>query len=544
MLQEYATESMQDLKLEEELLQGQEALRREITFGIRNCCSGNLGARELVREIIYLFLSKKLSTEERINRVVSFDEPNKMTSWQQLETMIYYCDEEDGQGFRHLCEKVGWNRSGLVISAEEVYRAYVNVTPILSLADKKKIVSQLLFADTVGLGVVDTLNYQKGYIEEIQIGMSGKTERQYDYKEALSGRSQSETYSKDGVYLMANGCMMWLKAISFETEEEQQRVLRNLIKEAKGGELSQNHPMLVAETVDGRRISVSRPPMTDTWVGLIRKFDTVQAVTLDRLYRDYPEGRRLSELLRQLVRSGRNIAITGEMASGKTTLFRACLKEIKQEMNIRVIEVDSFELYVRSFLPEANSMTMRVTEQTPAEEVMAFARKTTGQVFAIGEINSAAVAMMAIDLSKIASQMFFSAHYVTTEQMIADFVNAKLCIGGYSDEVQAELDVTRCLGFDIHLRTKQGKRYVQYINEVVPVARKKQGERTYVIRNIYRYDEEKEQGILLNVPGETTYENAKQLLDREEYMEFFRFFEREVSENLSIRGEISQESNK
>ena len=133
---------------------------------------------------------------------------------------------------------------------------------------------------------------------------------------------------------------------------------------------------------------------------------------------------------------------------------------------------------------------------------------------------------MAMDLSKIASQLFFSAHYVTTEHMIADFVNAKLCIGGYTEETLAELDVVRCLGFDIHLRAKQGKRYVKYINEVVPVARNeaKKG-RTHEIRQIYRFDEEKEQGFLLSAPGEVTYERAKQILGKEEYMEFCRFFE-------------------
>ena len=158
--------------------------------------------------------------------------------------------------------------------------------------------------------------------------------------------------------------------------------------------------------------------------------------------------------------------------------------------------------------------------------MLAFARKTTGQIFAIGEINSAAVAAMAMDLSKIASQMFFSAHYITTEHMIADFVNAKLCIGGYSEESLAELDVVRCLGFDVHLRNKEGRRYVQYINEIVPVARNssKKG-KTYEIRQIYHYDSNKEEGVLLNSPGEISYEKAKQLLGKEEYLEFFRFFE-------------------
>ncbi len=519
MLHDYTELSCGELGLEEKLYKNQEENRRVISNCIRSCCSGNYGARENVLELIGTFLSEELSVErETLRSLIPFHEPEKMTAWQQMEAMLYFLDKEN-RGFGLLCERFGWNKSGFVVSEQDIRQAYSELKPTFSFEEEKRILAVLLFACTVGLGVIDSLNQQQGYIEEIQIGMSGRVEHQYNYKEAFC-RNGDEIFNRDGVYIMARGCTIWLKALSFETEEELQRVLRNLVKGAGGGELTQNHPMMVVDTPDGRRISVSRPPMTDAWIGLIRKFDTVQEASLEKLYQGYPEEALLPGLIRQLVRSGRNIAITGEMASGKTTLFRACLAETREAMNLRIIEADSFELNVRGFLPTANSVTMRVTEKTPADEVLAFARKTTGQIFAIGEINSAAMAIMAMDLSKIASQLLFSAHYVTTEHMIADFVNAKLCVGGYSEEKMAELDVVRCLGFDIHLRVKQGRRYVQYINEILSG-----GQKRVQIRQIYQYDEEKEQGVLINTPSEISYERAKQLLEKEEYMEFVRFFE-------------------
>ena len=453
MLNEYTEIALTDTGLEEGLRKNQEEQRRAVSRSIRLCCSGNYGARDAVKELIRSYLAEQLLLDRtQITKLIPFDFPEKMTAWQQLETLIFHFDREtEDRGFLRLCQEFNWNRQGQVISEEEIQTAYLQLRPELSRQEEVLVLSQLLFAKTVGLGIIDTLNQQKGYIEEIQIGMSGRPEQQYDYKEELSGRRRKENFSRDGVHIMAGGCTIWLKCLSFETETELQRVLRNLVKESQGGELTKNHPMMVVDTVDGRRVSVSRPPMTDAWVGLIRKFDTVREVSLETLYQDYPEAGVLPELLRKLVKSGRNIAITGEMASGKTTLFRACLAETKKDMNIRVIEADSFELNIRGFLPRANTMTMRVTTQTPAEEVLAFARKTTGQIFAIGEINSAAVASMAMDLSKIASQLLFSAHYVTTEHMIADFTNAKLCVGGYSDEELARAEVIRCLGFDVQL---------------------------------------------------------------------------------------------
>ena len=265
------------------LYDNQEEYRRVISNCIRNCTSGNLGARETVLDLIYSFLTKEMMFgQAEVLRLIAFHEPVKMSSWQLLEAMIYYFDKEnENRGFGCLCEMFHWEGNGFVITGEKIIQAYLELNPVFSLEDELRILAKLLYADTVGLGVIDTLNHQKGYIEEIQIGMSGRAEQQYNYKDTLEVLSAEEIFSRDGVYFMAKGYTVWLKAISFKTEEELQRVLRNLVKGTVNGELTKNHPMLVADTPDGRRISVSRPPVTDSWIGLIRKFDTVQEVSLE-----------------------------------------------------------------------------------------------------------------------------------------------------------------------------------------------------------------------------------------------------------------------
>lgn len=508
-LYEYTEADYEETAMNNDLRKNREEHRKLVASCIRTCCSGNYAAKETVKALIYNFCVELFPGRKDYLKLIPFDEPEKILVWHQMEALIFYLDKEnENQGFRLLCERFHWNRQGNVVSDTDIEEAYRILNPVFSENEERQILAQILFAMSVGLGIIDTLNQQKGFIEEIQIGMSGST-------------------SREGIYIMAKGCLFRMDAIAFATEEEQQRVLRNLVKDGKGGELTRNHPMLVVDTADGRRVSVSRPPASDMWVGLVRKFDTAYDISMEKLFPRYSEENdKLPDLLRYLVRSGRNIAITGEMASGKTTLFRACLAEARKDMNIRIIESDNFELNVRDFLPDANSMTMRITEQTPAEEVLAFARKTTGQIFAVGEITSPAVAAMVMDLSKIASQLFFSAHYVSTERMIIDFMNVKLCIGGYSEEAMAVTDAVRALGFDIHLRVKGGRRYVQYINEVIPVAESYTSEGIfYEIRHIYAYDETKEQGLILNSPGKDTYEKAKQVLGTDEYMEFVRFFE-------------------
>lgn len=526
MLNEYAGESTSEAGLPLRLQQYQEEQRRMFSQCIRTCCSGNEGSRAVVQEIIQAYLLGEAElTESRILHAVSFDDPGHMSARELMECMIYLLDKQQPEeGFRLLCEAYGWclpkknaGELSFGVTEEEVRHAWSRLKPELSYTDCLNILVRLLFADTVGLGVIDTLNRQKGWIEEIQLGMNGLTERAYSYRMELEGECQ-RSYSKDSVHILVQGCTVWLRFLSFGSEEELERVLRNLMKDSGAGELTRNKPMAVVDTADGRRVTVSRPPMTDSWVGLVRKFDTVKEVRLEELYKEHPQGKTVAGLLRQLVRSGRNIAITGEMASGKTTLFRACLAETRRELNIRIIESESFELNVRQFLPQSNSLTMRVTQHTPAEEVLSFARKTTGQVFGIGELNSPALADMAMNLSKIATQLFFSAHYLSTEDMIADFTNVRLCIGGYTEEVLAEQEAVRTLGFDVHLWTREGRRCIQYIHEVVPKGR------SYELRRILEYEEEGGGYCFLNRPTEQCFQKARQTLPLEQYAEFEAFF--------------------
>ena len=526
MLNEYTGLPIGEKRISEDVMRNQEEYRRMVSTGIRSCCSGNYGAKEMVKELIRAYIINKLGMKAiEIEAVLPAHLPEKLSARQMFEFLIYMEDRDTEKGFQKLWENSGWKESGENVSiTEEMVRGlYVQKMDNIEREDSLMVLSQLLFADTVGLGVIDTLNQQQGCIEEIQLGMNGLAENVYNYREEVLYKTDNKLYARDGIHVLIQGKMVWLRFLSFGTEAELRRVLTNLIKDSKAGELTRNHPMIVVDTIDGRRVSVSRPPMTDSWVGLIRKFDTVTATSLESLYA-HEENGVLAELLRWIVRSGRNIAITGEMASGKTTLFRACLRETEKDRNLRIIEVDSFELNVRGFLPERNSVTMRISDETPAEEVLGFARKTTGQIFAVGEISSPAVAVMMMDLSKIATQLFFSAHYVTTDHMISDFVNAKLYVGGYKEESLARLDVVRCLGFDIHLHNRFGKRRVSYINEIVMESAESSGT-SYEIRPIYQYDEKIGGGVFLNRPGKVTYMRAKDELRPEDFSRFVAFFE-------------------
>ena len=552
------------LSAEEKL--NQEEQRRDVSRCVRTCCSGNTGSKEVVKELIYNYLSRDRELNDSIvERIIPFSKPAEIPPEQLMEIAIYN-HNEDGLdlGFKRFFEsnnllepKLDKNDNYYFeVTEEDLRRAYSDSWIVLNYSDKLNILTQLVFAKTFGLGIIDTLNYQKGIIEEIQLGLTGLQRSIYNYKEQLvDGFSETvvETpcYSRESIHVLIRGSSYRLKFLKFESDEEMQRVLRNLIKDSSAGELTVKNPEIIVETIDDRRLTVSRPPMTDSWAGLIRKFDSLAFVTLHSLYPDLQDSDLLLGTIENIMRCGMHVAITGEMATGKTTMFRACLMETRPDLAIRVIESESFELNTRRFLAGRNTLAMRVTEDTPEDEILAFARKTTGQIFVIGEINSLAMANLAINVSKFSEQTMFSAHYISTEGMVSEFTNARLCVGGYTDEMLAEMDAVRALNFDIHLRRIRGRRFVSYINEIVPdfdsasrynnsnisgdsketvmalrEIRTQLGKiKCYSVRPILSYDEDSDRYVVHNKPSKACFEKAKWFMSAKQYKEFCDFFD-------------------
>ncbi len=565
MINEHVSANVMGLGLTAQAVKNQEKQRLAISSYVRTCCS-DTGSREALKGIIRSYLSGERGVDERnILLAIPFDNPSQMTARQMAEALIYKFDEGKDIGFLKLFKDYGWGATRIIDGVEDIYEVteqnvrdtWNQVCPEFSYAERLNILTQMIYSDCFGLGIADIYNQQKGSVEEYQIGLCGLPGANYRYQDEVlalesSGRVAAE-YSKDSFHIVIRGNAVRLSFLTFGTDDELQRVLRNLLKDTNAGELTVADPKKVIDAVDGRRISVSRPPASDAWVGFVRKFDTIDKITVKDWCAAMKDGDIAGEAVTHIVRSGADIGITGEMASGKTTLTRGGLMEIRPELAIRVIEDGSLEINGRKFLPGRNILALRVTPSTPETDVLAFVRKTTGQVFVVGEVTGLPMANLTMNLSKISQQTIFSAHYTTTEEMVADFTNAKLCIGGYTNEKLAEMDAVRALQFDVHAAKKRGIRYIQRINEIIPrfdfesefasdsvtsdnarvalaegvrEVRKQLGKiRAYEIRPILEYNLDEEKLIFHNKPSERCYEKAKWYMASEQYEEFVRFFD-------------------
>ena len=427
-------------------LHNQEQQQMMLSKSTRKCCSGDAGAREATKSFVQTILTQELQINaQTILYAIPFDSVKQMSARQIFESLIYKLDENKDVGFSKLCEKYGWGKpdpeDGYNITERMVRNAWSDLRPRLSFADQINILVQMVYSDVFGLRCVDTLNQQKGSVEEIQIGLCGLSEKAYNYKDELLGAVSEDgikpEYSKDSVHIMVRGNCIRLPFLSFGTDDELQRVVRNLIKNTGAGELTIKTPKKIVDTVDGRRISAAIPPVADAWVAFVRKFDAICDTDVFYWCADMASGDVVAKLLLLLASGGISIAINGDMGAGKTTIFRALLKVVNGA--IRVVESESFELNVRRFLG-TNSLALRVTEENPEDEVLAFIRKTSGQVMCVGELTSPAMANLTMNLSKISKQLFFSSHYISSEAMIAALTGARLSEGGYTSEKLAEME--------------------------------------------------------------------------------------------------------
>lgn len=500
--------------------------REDIKTYLHTACSGDQGARNSALQLVKNRVIR-LVNERSIDDLISFS-PESATANVKFESMLYCYSlmNEDkymsGGEFAKFINDLEHMRGSRVttetITEEDLTKVYTGIYKDFNYDDKINILTQLVFSDLYGLGTIDSLNYQTVGIEEIQIGLGGVYKSIYDYKLVLKNIADKTRLAKDSVYVIYKGHVLWLKFLSFKDNAALKRTIRNLILNAGAGDLTEQTPYIQTETADGRRIAVSRPPFTDAWIGFIRKFNSTSTINLNDLYDD----KLIVSTIDHLVDSGMNIAVTGEMESGKTTLLRANLARLNPKYSVRIIENGSFELNGRKYLPEMDVTSLKITDNITEEECLAFSRKTSGSIFVIGEVTSLAMANLCNKVAKIATQLFYSAHYPNTDKMIADFKNA-LLQNGFSVEKIAEAEVVNGMGFDIHVRNKNGLRFIEYINEVIP---KKDG---YDIMPIVTYDEESCKYIPQNFPSARTYAKAKLMLSSGEFEKFKAFFDTEYA---------------
>ncbi|MFY0519314.1 ATPase, T2SS/T4P/T4SS family [Lysinibacillus sp. UGB7] len=517
------TSNLYEDGLTEEAFNRKKRRRNELKEALKNCNTGNLSAKILVREHIYDFLKKgKKIDETTINFAIPFNIPSKMTPREKFETALYVVSKTEGYN------ALGWiietfkldvpKKDGEYrVLAEEVNTIYEQIVlnyP-LKFEDKMRVLSQRIYSHYKGFGIIDEIRDMN--IDGTSGGVSGLPERLTNlmniddpfYPDNTDGSeidnvfvdhvsNQGEFTVLNSSWIMYRGKTIHLSFLSFEHEAELIRVTNNVYKYGYPGQLSETKPAIINEMADGSRVTVMRPKLTESWAFFIRKKFNSRKVSVKELFQQENSSLLITMLL-FLVKGNRTLAVTGSQGSGKTTLLMALVEFINPALNLRVHET-KFELNLRNQYSGRNILSLQETETYSGQDGLDLGKKTDGDVTILGEVATDPVAAWMIQSAQVASLFtWFTHHAKTFPDLVFSLRNSLLKTNMFNDEKIAEQQVVSVLEFNIHMRQDKatGERYAERITECVPITYQDEKSSFEALKNVA--DRESKMDLLINL---------------------------------------------
>lgn len=552
--------NLMDLSLSYEETKKRKALKSRLKVALRTCTSGDRGKKAFVKDYIKDVLVKEFKINEtNIEYFMEFSVPERLSVIDKFD-MLLWCYEKKYQedAVDHLFEDFKWyipkqdeNGEYYEITSEDVEKAFYQANLKFDFLDKLECLCQKIYAYTKGNSVVDRIRDLN--IDGISGGMGGIPEKIYNFNDEIRMTKMKKIKNRSRAYdyisCMYHGKTIHISALTFGSQHELERVVKNIYRYGACGHLSQDKGYIINDVADGSRVVVGRPNYADSWGFLVRKLNNVKAKTVQELL-THKGKEKAVEILYEIVRGFNVIVITGDQGSGKTTLLKGLVGLLKRTTNIRSQEL-IFELGLRSIYPDWNIWCFRETDKISAQDGINMAKKTDCEVEILGEVAEAKVASLAIQLSQTGTKMTMStAHPNTTDSMIDYFADSLVITGACSDQYIAERKVCNAINFDIHMTMRDGERYIERITEVIPYEYEDAGDnmkklwlnilkiysrqRSYQIRNILEF--ENGEYVVKNKFSERTEQKILRYLnkeDRERYTEFWKDYSNNEKEEVS-----------
>ncbi|ANX01236.1 pilus assembly protein CpaF [Thermoclostridium stercorarium subsp. leptospartum DSM 9219] len=452
--------------------------RNRLRRALKNCTYGDINAKNYVKDFIKDILVRSYEIDENnVNNIISFDNPRKLSAQDKFEILLYHYKKKYGN---RALEKlileynldspvVTGDGISYVITKEQIDSIFAKETIINRFEDKLNIIAQRIYQLYKGFGVIDEIRDMR--IDGVSGGVSGippAFHEELDLTVSLSIISKLPA-NYDSVWIFFKGKTIHLSFLSFGSEEELIRVCKNIYRYNYPGQLSESNGYKVNEMKDGSRVVVVRPPFSESWAFFVRKFDSIERAEIEELITDKNSEIPIG-LIKWLIKGCRVTAITGAQGTGKTTLLMSIVKFINPAYTLRIQEM-AFELHLRKIYPERNILTFRETTTISGQEGLDLQKKTDGTVNILGEVATAPVSSLMIQMAQVASLFtLFTHHAKTTVDLVKSLRNNLLQTGVFTNEKIAEQQVADVVNFDIHMnRDLTGHRYIERITEIIPV---------------------------------------------------------------------------
>ena len=444
-------ENLYEMNLDKVRLERLLRQKQELRENLGRCGIGDDLSKAYVTEFIQECLLKLYSFNESSIDELFYFKRDDNTEY-LFDRLLYHYKKNYGKdGFNVLMEDISeaGERTGAAneVDSDDIRALYKSISPRFDFTQKMELISGKVYSAYKGLGIIDELRDMN--IDGVSGGVSGS-----------GGEFNS-------CWIFYKGRSVHLSFLDFGSEEELERICRNICRYEQPGEISRKKGYMIHEMKDHSRVVVARPDFAESWMFFVRKLDQGKKRTLEEIAGEYEGAEIVVNILKWLMKGCQVVGITGMQGCGKTTLLMALIGEIPKEYTIRVLEL-AFELHLRQLYPERNIVTFRETGDVDGFEGLEVQKKTDGAVSVIGEVAGARVAAWMVESGQTGSLFtLFTHHARSSEALVRSLRNALLKEGSFTNENVAAEQVVSVVHFDVHLHLdRNGRRYVERITQI------------------------------------------------------------------------------
>ena len=460
------------------------AAKKRLRNAIAQATYGDPESKAIIREYIKSIITTNAElrvSEGNIEDYIPFSSPDALKPQDKFLLLLAGYQRSYGAGaMDQMFKEAGWAASMTTNITDEMAVELYNhaldydfcnhngiTTGLLDFTYDEKLdfLSQTILQNMYGLGVPDRLFEMD--IDEIDIGVSGIPSGSFQIGSFL----KNAKHSFDAIWIMYHGYNVHLSVLSCGSEEELERICDNAYKYNAPHVLSEKEGYVISSMKNGSRVVVVRPKLSDKYALFVRKFDSAPSVAPEKLIVG-PGSEMVRIMSEWFVRGERNIAITGQQATGKTTMLKSFIGWI-ENLNIRVQEIAA-ELNLSFTYPEKNIVALQETDTVDAQEGLNVQKKMNGAVNIIGEVANAIQASHIIQTANVASRFAMFTHHAKSSAALVNMIALNLLqIGLYKEKRDAVEISAQTLNINIHLENTDSYRHIEYIDEIIPVTDEK-----------------------------------------------------------------------
>jgi pilus assembly protein CpaF len=477
-ISELAGENLYELRMNKTELKRREQQKARLNKAARSCVQGNIGEREYMKDMIKRILQDEFGINDRtIDLVIPFYNTSKLEAQDKFEILYtLYNNEKDNIAFSKLNNTCNFDREKCnecgtyyEISSDDIHHAFKVMAAPLRYVDKLEVVAQRIYQEEYGNSVADILRYDKT-IDGVSGGVSGASSEQYNFmEEVMEAGDSKKTMSYNSLWIFFRGKAIYLSFLRFRDEKDLIRVCKNLYRFGSVGHLTSRVGYKLSYQSDGCRVVVIRPVIATHWAFFLRKFDSAKSLSIEALLPD--EGKDIVITLSKWAARGcLNLVISGDQNSGKTTFFKALAVFFDRRNPIRTMEQE-FEIWLNSTYTNMNAVCLKASDHIPLFDVIAIAKKMDAAIMMLGEIGNFEYAGGYLSLCQAGTRSTVATIHTTTTADLIDYMkNGGMYTNLFRSEDAAEEQIAKSIQLDIHwAKNPEGKRYISYINEIVPL---------------------------------------------------------------------------